>query len=176
MSKQWTGNAARICRFGPAFPLTLTLSLRERAEVAIELRRIMASTRRVARPERTLPQPGGLPDGSRGSARGARTPGTRERIVSTPEGCQNPHESAPNNDQFSLLLRKQCGGFLVGLEWFDDAEALSPLRGEIIVRGGPGVGAWRSDPRLPSGNPPGCEDLQCSCKKRTRALAPLIQR
>src|SRR5262245_41943492 len=75
------------------------------------------------------PQPGGLPEGSRGSARGARPPGTRKRIVSTPEGCQKPHALTPSNDQLSLLLRKRCGEFLVGLEWFDDAEALSPLRG-----------------------------------------------
>src|SRR5262249_62186541 len=50
----------------------------------------MGSTCPVARPERMLPQPGGLPDGSRGSARCARTPGSRDGIVSTPEGCQNP--------------------------------------------------------------------------------------
>jgi hypothetical protein len=67
---------------------------------AIELSRIIESTCPVVRAERTLPRPGGVPDGSqpiRGSARRARTPGSQDRIVSTPEGCQNRRASTPNS-------------------------------------------------------------------------------
>src|SRR5262245_24115714 len=94
-----------------------------------------------------LPQPGGLPEGSRGSARRARTPGTRERVVSTLEGCQNPHASTPKNDQLSVLLRKQCGGFLVGL-------GCSTMRRLCHPSGVKSFFSWRTGGRSSALRPP----------------------
>jgi hypothetical protein len=140
---------------------------------AIELRRIMRSTWPVARPERMLPQPGGLPDGSRGSARGARTPGTRDGIVSTPEGCQNPGTHRRASTLNSVCCCENDVEDFLGV-WNGSAmrRLCHPSGVKSFFHGGPGVGARRSDPRLPSGNPPGCEDPPCSCKNASALCRP----
>src|SRR5262249_30920123 len=109
----------------------------------------MRATWSVARPDRMLLQPGGLPQGSRGSARRARTPASRDRIVSTPEGCQNPRVQIDAQARLTPFIapKTDVEGFLVCLDWFGNAEALSPLRGEIIF-------SWRTGGRSSALRPP----------------------